>query len=244
MGLMSDILEYVATIIGFLFRFVSNYFWFIVVAFVALTFFRRKSAHKKMQEIALKLGLQFKKNTYLKQIEDRTASVLQQQTTEIPKVLEFVSKAIDFALPLVSPWEIYGKWNDVPIRVYPDVNENKGRYTIVRADREDARAIGLHIVAEKFLGRTFGNNDITSGNEELDKLVFITANDSDQAKMLLMSPYLQDAILQAVKFNRSINIEDQHVSFYYPGTLKDEEKLKTALDHLSRTALALRSGSR
>jgi hypothetical protein len=75
-------------------------------------------------------------------------------------------------------------------------------------------------------------------------LILIKADDPDQAKMLLMSPYLQDAILQAFKFSRAIKIEDQSVTFYHPGNLQNEEKLRAALDHVSRTALALRSASR
>jgi hypothetical protein len=241
---MNDLPEQVITIFDFISRFFFNYFWFLVLAIAAIAFFRRKSAHKKMQELAMKLGLQFEGSPHLKEIETRMASMNQQQTTVSPKVLEYVSKAIDFALPLFYQWQLSGKWNDVPVRIYSETDKkNSGRYTVVRADTENIRAIGLLIVAERFLS-TLGNKDITIGNEELDKMILIKADDPDQAKMLLMSPYLQDAILQAFKFSRAIKIEDQSVTFYHPGNLKNEEKLRAALDHVSRTALALRSASR
>jgi hypothetical protein len=241
---MNDLPEQVITIFDFIFRFFFNYFWFLVLAIAAIAFFRRKSAHKKMQELAMKLGLQFEDSPHLKEIETRMASMNQQQTTVSPKVLEYVSKAIEFALPLFYQWQLSGKWNDVPVRIYSETDKkNSARYTVVRADTENARAIGLHIVAERFLS-TLGNKDITIGNEELDKLILIKTDDPDHAKMLLMSPYLQDAILQAFKFSRAIKIEDQSVTFYHPGNLQNEEKLRAALDHVSRTALALRSASR
>jgi hypothetical protein len=241
---MNDLPEQVITIFDFIFRFFFNYFWFLVLAIAAIAFFRRKSAHKKMQELAMKLGLQFEDSPHLKEIETRMASMNQQQTTVSPKVLEYVSKAIEFALPLFYQWQLSGKWNDVPVRIYSETDKkNSGRYTVVRADTENIRAIGLLIVAERFLS-TLGNKDITIGNEELDKMILIKADDLDQAKMLLMSPYLQDAILQAFKFSRAIKIEDQSVTFYHPGNLQNEEKLRAALDHVSRTALALRSASR
>jgi hypothetical protein len=241
---MNDLPEQVITIFDFISRFFFNYFWFLVLAIAAIAFFRRKSAHKKMQELAMKLGLQFEDSPQLKEIETRMASMNQQQTTVSPKVLEYVSKAIEFALPLFYQWQLSGKWNDVPVRIYSETDKkNSGRYTVVRADTENIRAIGLLIVAERFLS-TLGNKDITIGNEELDKMILIKADDLDQAKMLLMSPYLQDAILQAFKFSRAIKIEDQSVTFYHPGNLQNEEKLRAALDHVSRTALALRSASR
>jgi hypothetical protein len=241
---MNDLPEQVITIFDFISRFFFNYFWFLVLAIAAIAFFRRKSAHKKMQELAMKLGLQFEDSPHLKEIETRMASMNQQQTTVSPKVLEYVSKAIEFALPLFYQWQLSGKWNDVPVRIYSETDKkNSGRYTVVRADTENIRAIGLLIVAERFLS-TLGNKDITIGNEELDKMILIKADDLDQAKMLLMSPYLQDAILQAFKFSRAIKIEDQSVTFYHPGNLQNEEKLRAALDHVSRTALALRSASR
>jgi hypothetical protein len=241
---MNDLPDYVITIFDFISRFFFNYFWFLVLAIVAFTFFRRKSAHKKMQEMAMRLGLQFEGSPDLKQIEARVATLNQQQTTVSPKVLEYVSKAIDFALPLFYHWQLTGKWNNVPVRIYSETDKNnKGRYTVVRADTEDTRTLGLHIVAERFLS-TLGNKDITIGNAELDKMILVKADDPDQAKMLLMSPYLQDAILQAFKFSRAIKIEDHSVTFYHPGNLQNEEKLRAALDHVSRTALALRSAGR
>ncbi len=241
---MNDLPEQAITIFDFVSRFFFDYFWFLVLAIAAIAFFRRKSAHKKMQELALKLGLQFEGSPHLKEIEARMISMNQQQTTVSPKVLGFVSKAIDFALPLFYQWQLSGKWNDVPVRIYSETDKkNSGRYTVVRADTESTRALGLHIVAERFLS-TLGNKDITIGNEELDKMILVKADDPDQAKIFLMSPYLQDAILQAFKFSRTIKIEDQSVTFYHPGNLQNEEKLRAALDHVSRTALALRSASR
>lgn len=241
---MNDLLEYVTAILDFIFRFGAYFFWFLVLAFVAFSFFRRKSAHKKMQEMAMKLGLQFEGSHHLKEIEARMATLNQQQTTASPTVLKYVSKAINFALPLFYYWQLTGKWNGAPVRVYSEkAKSNSGRYTVVRAETENTKTLGLHIVAERFLS-TLGNKDITLGNEELDKMILVKANDPDQAKMLLMSPTLQDAILQAFKFSKAINIEDQSVTFYHPGTLLDEEILRTALDHVTRTALALRSAGR
>jgi hypothetical protein len=240
---MEDFLEYIAPIFNFISRFVINYFYFIVLAFIALHFYRRKSAHKKMQEIALKLGLQFEGSPHLRQIEARVTTLNQQQTTVSPKVLEYISKAIDFALPLFHHWELKGKWNDVPVRVYSEAEENKSRRTVVRAAIENPKGIGLNIAAEKFLS-SLGKKDISSGNEELDKMIRIQATDPDQVKMLLMSPYLQDALIQAFKFSKYINIQDQYVTFYHAGVLQNEEKLRTALDHVSRTAIALRTAGR
>jgi hypothetical protein len=240
---MNDLLEQVMSILEFIFRFGGYFFWFLVLAFVAITFFRRKSTFKKMQEAAMMLGLQFDGKPYSKQIEYRTASI-QQQTQDLPKLVQFITQALDFVLPLFYFWEMKGKWNGVPVRVYSEKdNSNSGRYTVVRADTENNRKLGLHIVAERFLS-TVGNKDITIGNEELDKMILVKADDLDQAKMVLMSPTLQDAILQAFKFSRAIKIEDQSVTFYHPGNLQDEEKLRAALDHVSRIAQALRSAGR
>ncbi len=240
---MNDLSEQVTAIFDFISRFDAYFFWFLVLAFVAITFFRRKSAYKGMQEAAMRLGLEFDGNPYSKQIEDRTASI-QQRTQDSPKLIQFITQALDFVLPLFYFWEMKGKWNGVPVRVYSEkTKSNSGRYTVVRADTENTKPLGLHIVAERFLS-TLGNKDITVGNEELDKMILVKANDADQAKMVLMSPTLQDAMLQAFKFSKAFNIEDQSVTFYHPGNLQDEEKLRAALDHASRIAQGLRSAGR
>jgi hypothetical protein len=239
---MNDLPEYLTAILDFIFRFGGYFFWLVVLAFVAVNFLRRKSAHKKMQEAAMRLGLEFNGNPYMKQIEARTASI-QQQTQDSPRLLQFITQVLDFVLPLFYFWEMKGKWNGVPVRVYSEKGKsNSGRCTVVRANTETTKPIGLRISAERFL--SLGNKDITIGNEELDKMVFVKADDPDRAKMILMSPTLQDALLQAFKFSKFINVEDQYVTLYQGGNLQNEEMLRAALDHVSRTAQALRSASR
>lgn len=238
---MNDLSENVTAIFDFIFRFGGYIFWFLVLVFVAVAFFRRKSSYQKMQEAAMRLGLEFDGKPYAKQIEARTAAI-QQQTQDSPKILQFVVRALDFILPLFYFWEMKGKWNGIPVRVYSEKNQSSGRCTVVRADAETTRPIGLRISTERFL--SLGNKDITIGNEELDKMIFVNANDPDQAKMILMSPTLQDALLQAFRFNKYINVQDQYVTFYQAGNMQNEEMLRAAMDHVSRIALALRSASR
>ncbi|HEY7159682.1 MAG TPA: hypothetical protein VH815_00420 [Acidobacteriota bacterium] len=240
---MNDIPEYLTKILDFIFRFGTYLFWLAALVFVAATFLRRKSSYQKMQKAAMALGLEFDGNPYAKQIQARTESI-QQQTQDSPKILQVVTRTLDIILPLFYFWEMKGRWNGVPVRVYSEKGKsNSGRYTVVRADTEATRTIGLQISTERFLS-TLGNKDITIGNEELDKLIYVKADDAEQAKIILMSPTLQDALLQAFKFSKYMNVQDQYVSFYEAGNLQNEETLRTALDHVSRTAQALRSAGR
>jgi hypothetical protein len=240
---MNELLDFLTKILDFVFRFGSYLFWLIGLAFIALTFLRRKSSYNKMREAAMRLGLEFDGNPYAKQIEARTVS-LKQQTQDSPKVVEIITKALDIVLPLFYFWEMKGRWNGVPVRVYSEKSKNNsGRHTVVRADTEATRTIGLQISTERFLS-PLGNKDITIGNEELDKMIYVKADDADQAKIVLMSPTLQDALLQAFKFSKYMNVKDQYVTYYQAGNLQDEETLRAALDHVSRTAQALRSAGR
>ena len=148
---MNDLLEYATSILDFIFRFGSYFFWFLVLAFVFVTFYRRKSAFKKMKEVAMRFGLEFDGKPYLKQIEARTASI-QQQTQDLPKLIKFITEALDFVLPLFYFWEMKGKWNGVPVRIYSEADKkNKGRYTVVRADTENTRTTWITHCSGAFL---------------------------------------------------------------------------------------------
>ena len=85
----------------------------------------------------------------------------------------------------------------------------------------------------------FGLQDLTTGNADLDRRVVIKGVPTHVVKRTVDHPELQRELLRLFENDGLIHVDIHGVHYRQSASFKDEQSLRTLLDAMTRTALAL-----
>ena len=147
---------------------------------------------------------------------------------------------------MIGGWEMKGTYNRVPVRVYgkiPPNRESRSESTFVDATANCATKCELMITRETTLSRIggslFGLQDVTTGNEELDRRVVVKGVPNHVVQRIVSNQKLQRELVRLFDHQGLIHVDLHGAHYQQSKSFPDDKTLRPLLDALTRTASAL-----
>lgn len=145
-----------------------------------------------------------------------------------------------------SGWHLSGVVDGVRVNVRPvsSTSSQGGRYeTRVEALFDPPLTLGLRITYEpfvsRFVERITGRHDLQAGNEELDEIIHLQAEDADGARAILADPAIQRVLLDAYGTSPFPEVDDGRARVRFYGFETDLQTLRRAMATLASIVRAL-----
>jgi hypothetical protein len=147
---------------------------------------------------------------------------------------------------LIGGWEITGKYNGVPVRIYGkrvSGTERSSESTFVDATANCRTRFELMITRQTTLSRlggaVLGLQDVLTGNEELDRRIVVKGVPAHVVKRVMENPRLQREVARLFEHEGLIHVDLNGTHFRRSKSFTDEHSLRPLLDSMTRTASAL-----
>lgn len=219
----------------------------IVIISIVIGINYSKKQKETLKQTAMKLGLNFTDGMSAMDGGNAFQGQLP-QGVNMGQVQSMMKNPVFSALmSLNSSWNLSGKYNNVPVRVYYETRgsgKSRTSYTIFEAQFTGPEGSGMVISREGFfsgIGKAlFKMQDIQTGNMELDKMALIKGKDEMAVKTFLSNPSNQHAVMDIFRSLRDVQIFENVVHVEYVGTYVKYERLKEELDRLVMKVAAFR----
>ena len=147
---------------------------------------------------------------------------------------------------MIGGWQMSGTYNRVPVRIYgKDARgeDSRAETTFIDVAANCQRKFELTIARETTMtrlgGALFGLQDVTTGNEELDRRVVIKGVPTHVVKRTVDHPELQRELLRLFEHEGLIHVDLRGAHYRQSASFKDERSVRTLLDAMTGTVLAL-----
>jgi hypothetical protein len=147
---------------------------------------------------------------------------------------------------MIGEWEMKGTYNRVPVRIYGKKvsgSERSSESTFVDATASCGTKCQLVITRETTLSRIggslFGLQDVTTGNEELDRRVVVKGVPNHVVQRIMSNPKLQQELVRLFEHQGLIHVDLHGAHYRQSNSFSDEKALRPLLDALTRTVSAL-----
>lgn len=147
---------------------------------------------------------------------------------------------------MIGGWQMSGTYNRVPVLIYgKKVSDDDGssESTFIDAAANCQRKFELTIARETTMSRIggalFGLQDVTTGNAELDRRVVIKGVPTHVVKRTVDHPELQRELMRLFENEGLIHVDLRGAHYRQSASFKDEQAVRTLLDAMTRTVLAL-----
>lgn len=146
---------------------------------------------------------------------------------------------------LIGDWEMRGRYNGVPVRVYGERvtgQQHTTEVTFIDATAECRTRCQLAITRETTLSRIgggLGMQDITTGNEDLDRRVVIKGVPIHIVQRITSNTRLQRELLRLFENEGTLHVDLKGVHYRQGTVFTDEQVLRARLEAMTRTVSAL-----
>ena len=147
---------------------------------------------------------------------------------------------------VIGGWEMNGRVNARPVRICGKRNsrsENNSESTFIDVPANCARKFQLVITRETGMSRLanslLGLEDIATGNAELDQRVVVKGVPVETVERVMRNGELQRELVRLFDHDGVIDVDFKGTRYRSARLPADEQRLRSLLDALTRTASAL-----
>ena len=147
-------------------------------------------------------------------------------------------------------WKIEGKYKELNVEISPEFHNQGGKhnrktaYTRFKVFFPHSLNASLQLQKEGFfskIGKTFGAQDIQTGNPDFDGQFIIKGNEEGQILSIFSNPSVQQNLRDFFERYPQAVVDDSGIHFEKPGILQDEAEYRTILEGMSNVVKAVKS---
>lgn len=149
-------------------------------------------------------------------------------------------------LRLIGEWEMSGRYNRVPVRIYgkkASGSKSNTELKCIDATANCRTKFELLITRETLLSRVggavFGLQDVPTGNDDLDRSIVVKGVPSHVVKRVVDHQKLQREVARLFEHDGLIYVDLHGVHYRQARSFADEQALRPLLESMTRTASAL-----